>query len=126
MDIKNILSKCDHTLLAQTSTWEQIKKICDDGMKYATASHLCACGCGEKVVTPISKQAWSLLFNGEGITLSPSIGNYEQACKSHYFIQENCIIWCGCHRNKIRKPSKAKRKNKKRWFKFWCNRSDDR
>ncbi len=38
MDIKNILSKCDHTLLAQTSTWEQIKKICDDGMKYATAS----------------------------------------------------------------------------------------
>ena len=38
MDIKNILSKCDHTLLAQTSTWVQIKKICDDGMKYATAS----------------------------------------------------------------------------------------
>ncbi|MBR6534820.1 MAG: deoxyribose-phosphate aldolase [Clostridia bacterium] len=37
-DIKNILSKCDHTLLAQTSTWEQIKQICDDGMKYATAS----------------------------------------------------------------------------------------
>ena len=95
-------------------------------MKYATASHLCACGCGEKVVTPISKRAWSLLFNGEGITLSPSIGNYEQACKSHYFIQENCIIWCGCHRNKIGKPSKAKRKNKKRWFKFWSNRSDDR
>lgn len=37
-DIKNILSKCDHTLLAQTSTWEQIKKICDDGIKYSTAS----------------------------------------------------------------------------------------
>lgn len=38
MNIKNILSKCDHTLLAQTSTWEQIKEICDDGMKYGTAS----------------------------------------------------------------------------------------
>ncbi len=38
IDVKNILSKCDHTLLAQTATWEQIKKICDDGMKYATAS----------------------------------------------------------------------------------------
>lgn len=37
-DIKNILSKCDHTLLAQASTWEQIKKICDDGIKYSTAS----------------------------------------------------------------------------------------
>ena len=38
MDIKNILAKCDHTLLLQTSTWEEIKKICDDGMKYSTAS----------------------------------------------------------------------------------------
>ena len=38
MDIKEILSKVDHTLLAQTSTWEQIKAICDDGMKYQTAS----------------------------------------------------------------------------------------
>ena len=38
LDVKNILSKCDHTLLGQTATWEQIKKICDDGMKYETAS----------------------------------------------------------------------------------------
>ena len=38
MDVKNILSKCDHTLLGQTATWEQIQKICDDGMKYETAS----------------------------------------------------------------------------------------
>ena len=38
MDIKNILSKCDHTLLAQTATWDQIRAICDDGMKYETAS----------------------------------------------------------------------------------------
>ena len=38
MDIKNILAKCDHTLLTQTATWDDIKKICDDGMKYSTAS----------------------------------------------------------------------------------------
>ena len=38
MELKEILAKCDHTLLAQTSTWEEIKAICDDGMKYATAS----------------------------------------------------------------------------------------
>ena len=38
MDIKEILAKCDHTLLAQTSTWAQIKDICDDGIKYSTAS----------------------------------------------------------------------------------------
>lgn len=38
MDINEILSKCDHTLLSQTATWEEIKEICDDGMKYHTAS----------------------------------------------------------------------------------------
>lgn len=38
MDIKDILKKCDHTLLKQTSTWEEIKAICDDGIKYNTAS----------------------------------------------------------------------------------------
>ena len=38
MKIEEILSKCDHTLLAQTATWAQIKAICDDGMKYHTAS----------------------------------------------------------------------------------------
>ena len=38
MELKEILAKCDHTLLTQTATWEEIKAICDDGMKYATAS----------------------------------------------------------------------------------------
>ncbi len=38
MELSEILSKCDHTLLTQTATWEQIKAICDDGMKYHTAS----------------------------------------------------------------------------------------
>ncbi len=38
MDIKEILSKCDHTLLLQPSTWAEIQAICDDGMKYETAS----------------------------------------------------------------------------------------
>ena len=38
MELSQILAKCDHTLLAQTATWNEIKAICDDGMKYATAS----------------------------------------------------------------------------------------
>ena len=38
MELKDILAKCDHTLLGQTATWADIKAICDDGMKYATAS----------------------------------------------------------------------------------------
>ena len=38
MEISEILAKCDHTLLTQTATWNEIKAICDDGMKYKTAS----------------------------------------------------------------------------------------
>ena len=38
MDIKEILKVCDHTLLSQSATWEDIKGICDDGMKFSTAS----------------------------------------------------------------------------------------
>ena len=38
MELKDILSKCDHTLLAQTATWDEIKAICDDGIKYGCAS----------------------------------------------------------------------------------------
>ena len=38
MELKDILAKCDHTLLTQTATWVEIKGVCDDGMKYHTAS----------------------------------------------------------------------------------------
>ena len=38
MELQEILSKCDHTLLSQTATWQEIRAICDDGMKYGTAS----------------------------------------------------------------------------------------
>ena len=38
MNINEILCRVDHTLLAQTSTWEQIKEICDDAIKYGAAS----------------------------------------------------------------------------------------
>ena len=38
MDIQKILSLCDHTLLSQTATWAEIRALCDDGMKYRTAS----------------------------------------------------------------------------------------
>ena len=38
MELKDILAKCDHTLLGQTATWAEIKAICDDGMRFHTAS----------------------------------------------------------------------------------------
>ncbi len=54
MEIKEILSKCDHTLLAQTATWEEIKAICDDGIKYQTAS-VCIPPCYVKKASEYAK-----------------------------------------------------------------------
>lgn len=54
MEIKEILSKCDHTLLAQTATWEEIKAICDDGIEYQTAS-VCIPPCYVKKASEYAK-----------------------------------------------------------------------
>lgn len=61
-------------------------------VKYKTAAHLCACGCGKKVITPITPDRWKLTYDGETITLSPSIGNWSFDCRSHYWIRKNKII----------------------------------
>lgn len=62
---------------------------------YATAVHKCACGCGNKVVTPITPADWNLLFDGDTVSLTPSIGNWGFPCRSHYWIKSNSIQWSG-------------------------------
>ncbi len=63
-------------------------------MQYASATHLCACGCGHEVVTPIRRRdGWKLVFDGESISLSPSIGSRNLACRSHYFITLGQVRW---------------------------------
>jgi hypothetical protein len=61
-------------------------------LKYATAVHLCACGCGRKVVTPLSPVGWRLTFDGT-VSIHPSIGNWQYPCRSHYFIRSNQVVW---------------------------------
>lgn len=63
--------------------------------RYKTASHKCACGCGEEVVTPLSPVEWQLREEGELVSLHPSIGNWNYACRSHYWIRKNAIHWAG-------------------------------
>ena len=60
---------------------------------YATVVHKCCCGCGAEIVTPLSPTDWKLIFDGETVSLYPSIGNWSLACKSHYFIRENKVVW---------------------------------
>jgi len=62
-------------------------------LPYATASHKCCCGCGNVVVTPITPTDWKLTFDGETISLFPSIGNWSFPCRSHYWIRQNQVEW---------------------------------
>lgn len=62
-------------------------------IEYATAVHSCACGCRARVVTPFTPNDWELRFDGETVSLSPSIGNWSFACQSHYWIRRNRIEW---------------------------------
>lgn len=64
-------------------------------MEYATAVHSCCCGCGERVVTPFTPTDWRMTFDGESVTLNPSVGNWNQDCRSHYVIENNRVIECG-------------------------------
>lgn len=61
-------------------------------MKYETTAHLCACGCGGKVVAPLSPTGWQLTFDGRSVSLHPSIGNWILKCRSHYWIRGDRII----------------------------------
>ena len=77
---------------------KEIPLIIEDGriyisLDYKVSIHNCPCGCGQKVVLPIDPRGWSILFNGETISFSPSIGNWSLDCKSHYFITKNRVEW---------------------------------
>ncbi|MFK1389389.1 DUF6527 family protein [Pseudomonas aeruginosa] len=62
-------------------------------MEFASAAHSCACGCGRKVITPFSPTDWQMVFDGETVSLRPSIGNWSFPCRSHYWIRSNRIEW---------------------------------
>ena len=64
-------------------------------MDYATAVHSCCCGCGDRVVTPLTPTDWRMTFDGESISLHPSVGNWNQKCRSHYVIQRNRVLESG-------------------------------
>ena len=59
---------------------------------YTTAVHKCGCGCGNQVVTPLSPRFWEITFDGETVTLFPSVGSWSFPCQSHYWIQRSRLI----------------------------------
>jgi hypothetical protein len=69
------------------------KDILYISIDYKTTIHLCPCGCESEVVNPLSPAGWQLNFNGETISLRPSIGNWSLPCRSHYFITNDKVRW---------------------------------
>lgn len=61
--------------------------------RYSTASHLCCCGCGLEVVTPLNPAKWRIVESGGSASLSPSVGNWSFPCRSHYWITGNQVRW---------------------------------
>jgi hypothetical protein len=61
--------------------------------RFRTALHLCCCGCGREVVTPLNPAGWSYKREVGTVTLKPSIGNWSFPCRSHYLIIRNEIVW---------------------------------
>jgi Family of unknown function (DUF6527) len=77
---------------------EFVPKEVDEGVLYIsnrfrTATHLCCCGCGQRVVTPLNPAKWRLTDHGDSVSLSPSIGNGAFECRSHYWIRRGHIDW---------------------------------
>lgn len=71
-------------------------------LKYSTAVHLRACGCGFEVVTPLSPTDWQIAYDGETLSLiggddavsrAGSIGNWSFSCGSHYLIRRGRVQW---------------------------------
>jgi hypothetical protein len=109
----------------QTYTFEFVElmpKILVDGVlyisiPYATASHRCFCGCGMKVVTPLSPTDWKLAFDGDSVSLHPSIGNWSYPCRSHYVLRGNRVLWAGpMSKAEIRAVRQADGGDKERYY----------
>jgi Family of unknown function (DUF6527) len=58
---------------------------------FRAAAHLCACGCGAIVRTPLNR--WFLKETEDGPSLDPSIGNWQEPCQSHYWIERGKVRW---------------------------------
>jgi hypothetical protein len=61
-------------------------------LRFRVIMHSCCCGCKNKVVTPLSPVRWKMTFDGKHISLSPSIGNWNSECQSHYWIENSRVV----------------------------------
>lgn len=79
---------------------EQLPEVLREGVLYiskpfALTAHKCCCGCGEDVYNKLSPVKWSIEERHGTVSLYPSVGNWNYACRSHYWIRSNRVIDAG-------------------------------
>jgi len=84
--------------------------------EFKTAAHLCACGCGSKIRTPLGPTEWSVAETDNGPSLSPSIGNWQLPCQSHYWINKGEIYWAEKWSPKQIADGRKKEENRRRSY----------
>lgn len=75
-----------------------LPKVLEPGILYVSeeyniAGHLCPCGCGSKIMTPLGPSEWSFKEVNGKPSLYPSLGNWQLPCRSHYWIRNGQIDW---------------------------------
>jgi hypothetical protein len=80
---------------------EHFPEKLEEGLLYISegfelSAHKCCCGCGEDVYNKLSPVKWQLIKLPDGsVSLTPSIGNWSYACRSHYWIRGNRVLDAG-------------------------------
>lgn len=93
-------------------------------IRYSTTVHKCPCGCGSKITLPINPAQWRLMFDGETVSLWPSVGNWSYPCQSHYWIEQNRIEWAArWSPEKIAQNRTRDRSTRERYLKSRCGSS---
>lgn len=101
---------------------EHMPATLQDGVVYisigfGTVVHKCCCGCGDKVVTPLTPVDWTLAYNGQTISLTPSIGRWGALCQSHYWIRNGRVEWSSqWSRRRIQSLKQREEKLRDRYF----------
>lgn len=109
------IKKFDHQFV-KSAPRELEEGILYVSLEYCTMLHSCACGCGRKVVTPLSPNDWSMTFDGRNISVDPSIGSWSLPCRSHYFIKRGIVQWAGDWNDEQIKKGRAANLVRKRGY----------
>ena len=88
------VQKLDHRFVEAVPS-ELVSGILYVSLEYATMMHLCCCGCGNEVVTPLSPNDWKMTYDGQTVSVHPSVGSWSLPCRSHYVIRRGRVNWAG-------------------------------